>query len=115
MKKVMFYISSEVLSGHVACKYCLKTKIQGYQALKLHFTLCPVTKCSKKNCTCDLCDPEFSVQSNDGYNIFLNQFSIETYFQMLPTEYWEIEQPHYIILDEDGIFSYEESPPAAAA
>jgi hypothetical protein len=34
---------------------------------------------------------------------------------MLPTEYWEIEQPHYIILDEDGIFSYEESPPAAAA
>ena len=115
MKKVMFYVSSEVLSGYVGCKYCFKTKIQGYEALKLHFTLCPATKCSRKNCLCAHCDPEFSVHSNDGYNVFLNQFSIETYFEVLPTEYWEIEQPHYVILDEDGIFSFEESAPATAA
>jgi hypothetical protein len=115
MKKVLFYISDQVLSGQVACKYRLQTNIVGENALKLHFKHCSATKCAKKNCNCNHCDPELSVMPNDGYNVYLNKFSIETYFSLGPLTFWGIDTPHYILLDEDGIFLYEENAPAIAA
>jgi hypothetical protein len=52
---------------------------------------------------------------NDGYNVYLNKFSIETYFSLGPLTFWGIDTPHYILLDEDGIFLYEENAPTIAA
>ena len=116
MKKVVFYVSEKVLLGEVACKYCYKTKMQGFEALQTHFqSECKVKLAHPKNCECFFCDIDIEVFQNDGHNLYLNKNTFNRYFEMGPFQFWSIVTPHYILKDEDGVFTYEEKNPTCAA
>jgi hypothetical protein len=116
MKKVIFFVSKKVLCGEVACKYCLSTNFNGYDALKRHFVNeCKVQQCKVDNCNCFHCDPNIELLENDGYNVYLNKYTLESYFIHGPLDFWGIVKPHYVLKDENETFIYEESVPASAA
>jgi len=116
MKKVIFFVSEQILLGKVGCKYCFKKNFLGYAALQKHFIFkCKGKQCSVKNCNCFFCDPEVDIMKNDGVNLYLNKFSIETYFANTLFDFWGIVKPHFVLQDEDDFFIYEETAPAVAA
>jgi hypothetical protein len=116
MKKVVFYVSKKVLLGEVACKYCYKTKIEGFESLQSHFkSECNVNFNHLETCDCFFCDKDVELFENDGHNVYLNKYTIETYFAIGPFQFWGIITPHYIWKDKAGIFSYEEKSPQCAA
>ena len=116
MKKVVFYVSEKVLLGEVACKYCYKTKIQGFHSLKSHFEVeCNVNLSHPENCECFFCDRDIELIENDGENLYLNKYTVETYFAMGPFQFWGIITPHFILQDVTGCYIYEEKNPGCAA
>ena len=116
MKKLVFYVSKKVLLGEVACKYCYKTNMQGLESLKTHFeSECSVHLSHPITCECFFCDRDIDLFENDGHNLYLNKYTIDTYFEMGPFQFWGIITPHYILKDDEGVFTYEEKSPDCAA
>ena len=116
MKRVVFHVSEKVLLGEVACKYCCKKNMQGFDSLQAHFeSECNVKVSHPETCDCFFCDRDIELIENDGNNLFLNKHTIETYFAMGPFEFWGITTPHFIVKDNAGVFTYEEKSPHCAA
>jgi len=116
MNRVIFFVSKQVLLGQVSCKYCFQKNILGYSALKTHFDFeCKGKQCYVENCDCFLCDRDIEIMEQDGLNLYLNRFTIETYFANGPFQFWGIVKPHFVVKDENGAFIYEENAPVTAA
>ena len=116
MKKVIFFVSKKILLGQVSCKYCFQKNFVGYVALKKHFIYeCKGKQCTVEHCDCFFCDPEVDIMKYDGVNLYLNKFSIETYFADTPFNFWGIVKPHFVLQDANDCFIFEESAPVVAA